>query len=95
MPPLLDATLERRRRATLDRARVVTEHSKILVSASRLRRRTDRLVASCAWCGRMDIGDGYLDEVETATLLRWWPPDRVTHSICNNCFDELEQRRLG
>jgi hypothetical protein len=75
-------------------ARQVRRQSSILVSALRLRR-ADRLMARCAWCGRVNVGAEYLEHDETAELLRWWPPDRVTHSICSDCFDELERRRLG
>jgi hypothetical protein len=52
-------------------------------------------MARCAWCGRVNVGAEYLKHDETAELLRWWPQDRVTHSICSDCFDEQERRRLG
>lgn len=57
--------------------------------------RSDVLVRSCSWCGRVEHLDAWLeidDAVVAYDLFARHPLPRLTHGICPNCIDVFERR---
>src|SRR5262249_8151979 len=56
-------------------------------------RETNTLVAHCAWCGRLRLGEGWVDveEVPQFLIVQMQLGDRRTHGICPECFDEAQR----
>jgi hypothetical protein len=57
--------------------------------------RSDALVRSCSWCGRVEHRDTWLeidDAVAAHDLFARHPLPQLTHGICPNCIDLFEGR---
>lgn len=58
--------------------------------------RSSGMLRVCAWCNRIDIGDGEWVEVEDAVqrlgLFELTAMPRLTHGVCDECFAFMEAR---
>ena len=64
--------------------------SLVLVDASRYARRDGAYVPRCAWCGKVALGDSWVDRAEVPPFMVRVLDHRTTDGICPECFaDQL------
>jgi len=83
--------LEWRARSVVAESSRIIRRSHALVAARELLVEDGAMLTRCAWCGRYELGDEWLEPAERPRFLR--PdalPDRTTHGICGDCFHRLE-----
>jgi hypothetical protein len=77
-------------RELIARSGRITRRSAILVDSSRHARASDTLIAHCAWCGRIRVGDGWAPPEEVPEFLTHLLAERRTHTICPACFEDVQ-----
>ncbi len=88
----LGTTLAKHVREVIARSDRITRRSRIVVEASRCPRDAERLVAHCAWCGKVRVGEGWLAAEELPFFLAEGVESRRTHSICPDCYEDVQQQ---
>ena len=91
MPASLSEDLLEHVHLALDRSRRLTRQSSIVTHASRYVREASTLVAHCAWCERLRLGEDWVCLEEVPHFLLAQLGDRRTYGICPECFEEAQR----
>src|SRR5436190_17827136 len=92
MAPSLEHDLFQHVRSVLARSERLARRSVIVTNASRHARSAETLLANCAWCGRLRLGEEWVRGEEVPRFLRLdGLGRRLTHGICPECFQGVQQ----
>ncbi len=85
----LEAEIVEHKRAEAEKRRVIAELQEALANVKTLR----GLLPICAWCKKVRDDRGYWSEVES--YLQAHTDTRVSHGICPECFQEMQDKVRG
>jgi hypothetical protein len=89
LDPDLAAALARRARLAVQSAARNVRTSLALHDARVFVVEQPRMIARCAWCDRIRLGESWFSRFEAPGLLVPPPERRTTHGICDSCVSEL------
>ncbi|MBV8257712.1 MAG: hypothetical protein JO073_07830 [Actinobacteria bacterium] len=92
----LEAALRRRlmhrARAAVAAAEAAVSRSRVVTAGVRLARQPEGMLRRCAWCGRVTLGEEWVDGDEAERLTsRRGTALPASHTICPDCTEQLVQ----